>query len=149
MWIIYKPQWLSDHASSSPSVKWSLGKSEVLPWMVFPNAFGALNTNPSRQVFWKRRLKPLKIAIFEKFRAKHWHQKVTIDLCFLKWAKLIACILRVEWCKRKRNTLRRSLKINQFYLKIVTQRFFGLLITDLHAYLTNSKWRIQLIGWGL
>ena len=44
-----------------------------------------------------------------------------------------------NWNKRKRNTLRRSLKINQIHLKIITQGFLGSLITDLHSDLKNSK----------
>ena len=49
----------------------------------------------------------------------------------------------VKGCKGKRNTLRRFLKINQTFLKIVTLGFLGSLITDLHADLKASKWRIQ------
>ena len=63
---------------------------------------------------------------------------------------LIACTRRgwvyIMGCKRKRNTLRRSLKINQIYLKIVTQGFLASLIADLQSDFKNFKWRIQYGG---
>ena len=36
-------------------------------------------------------------------------------------------------------------KINQIYLKIVTQGFLGSLITDLHSDLKHSKWQLGFI----
>ena len=51
--------------------------------------------------------------------------------------KLMACTFKVDLygkgCKRKRNTLRRSLKINQIYLTIAPQRFLGSLVAHLHS----------------
>ena len=87
----------------------------------------------------------IKIKYFQPFlnncRAKHERARTI--------AKLIACTLKVEGgsmsrlYKRKRNPLRRSLKIIQIYLKILTQSFLGSLITDLHSDLKNLKQQIQ------
>ena len=53
---------------------------------------------------------------------------------------------KFQKASRKFKSLDGELKINQIYLKIVTQGFLGSLITAHHSDLKNSKWRIHYGG---
>ena len=79
---------------------------------------------------------PCWIHHFEFFKSE-WKWKCIRKYVFAQKKAKFAGLC--NWSKRNRNTLRRSLKINQIYLKIITQGFLESLITDLHSDLNQFK----------